>query len=183
MVLCQKWDRPMDTVVTRLRFMKVDSGCRPSSNGLRVSLSLLPYRPAARPTIFCPRYWRWPGFPILPPRTFGWCQPDALDRASGCGGTWGSGIARKKGISTPSAVWMKALLEAQRNGNPIQANNPSLHANQLPSPPYTLDTFPGHSAWIDGDLKLHRIESATSDIRWELYDLAKDPSRKNGSLE
>ena len=73
---------------------------------------------------------------------------------------------------------MRALLEAQRNGNPIQADTPSLHANQLPSPPYTRDIFPGHSAWIDGDLKLHRIESAPSDIRWELYDLAKDPSER-----
>ena len=84
----------------------------------------------------------------------------------------------EKGISTPSAVWMRALLEAQRNGNPIQANTPSLHANQLPSPPYRRDTFPGHAAWIDGDLKLHRIESAPSDIRWELYDLGKDPSER-----
>lgn len=40
---------------------------------------------------------------------------------------------------------------------------------------YPEDDFPGHAVWIDGNLKLHRIQSKPGQISWELYDLAADP--------
>jgi hypothetical protein len=45
---------------------------------------------------------------------------------------------------------------------------------------FPLDRFAGHSAWLDGSWKLHRIESKQdSSPRWELYDLAADPKEAN----
>ena len=52
-------------------------------------------------------------------------------------------------------------------------------AAQLPRPPYPESRFPGHSAWIDGDWKLHRITDKTKGIRWALYDLARDPKEEH----
>lgn len=39
---------------------------------------------------------------------------------------------------------------------------------------YPTNSFPGHSAWLDGDWKLHRIQGKRDTPKWELYDLAKD---------
>jgi arylsulfatase A-like enzyme len=39
---------------------------------------------------------------------------------------------------------------------------------------YSDQAFPGHSAWLDGDWKLHRIEAKDRSARWELYNLAAD---------
>jgi arylsulfatase A-like enzyme len=36
------------------------------------------------------------------------------------------------------------------------------------------DRFPGHSAWLDCDWKLHRIEDKQGTVTWQLYDLAAD---------
>ncbi len=80
------------------------------------------------------------------------------------------------GISTPSAEWMGELLTAQQAGGDLPPNAASVEAGVLPNPPHPLDSFPGHSAWIDGDWKLHRIEQPrTGTVRLELYDLAADP--------
>lgn len=39
---------------------------------------------------------------------------------------------------------------------------------------YADQAFPGHSAWLDGDWKLHRIETKDGRVKWELYNLAID---------
>lgn len=79
------------------------------------------------------------------------------------------------GIRTPSAEWMAELLAAQQAGGDLKAHESSRRAAELPDPPYPLDRFPGHAAWIDGDWKLHRIEGKDGEVAWELYDLAADP--------
>jgi len=79
-----------------------------------------------------------------------------------------------RGIGTPSAKWMADLLAAQQAGGELEAHESSRRAAELPDPPYPLDKFPGHAAWIDGDWKLHRIESEDGEVGWELYDLAAD---------
>ncbi len=79
-----------------------------------------------------------------------------------------------KGIGTPSAAWMGELLAAQKSGKDLPAHPSSLTAAKLPSPPYSLTSFAGHSAWLDGDWKLHRIEGKNGQIKWELYNLADD---------
>lgn len=79
-----------------------------------------------------------------------------------------------KGISTPSDKWMTELLNAQLNGNDLPPHPSSVAAAELPDPPFSVENFPGHSAYIDGDWKLHRIESKNGKIAWELYQLAND---------
>ncbi len=85
---------------------------------------------------------------------------------------------RARGISTPSAKWMSELLVAQQNGEDLPPHVSSQKAAELPSPAHPLDRFPGHAAWIDGHWKLHRIENKNGTARFELYDLATDPSEK-----
>ena len=83
------------------------------------------------------------------------------------------------GIRTPSAAWMAELLAAQRAGGDLEPYEASRRAAKLPDPPYPLDKFPGHAAWIDGDWKLHRIEKPDGQIAWELYNLAADPAEQH----
>ncbi|MDA7618805.1 sulfatase-like hydrolase/transferase [Verrucomicrobia bacterium] len=86
------------------------------------------------------------------------------------------------GISTPSSIWMGKLLEAQSGGDDLLPDDVSLKAAQLPAKPLSKSPMPGHAAWIDGDLKLHRIESAGHQVAWELYDLARDPVESDNLL-
>jgi hypothetical protein len=79
-----------------------------------------------------------------------------------------------KGISTPSAKWMSELLAAQESGRDLPAHESSQRAAELPAKPFATDAFPGHSAWIDGDWKLHRIADKRGGVKWEMYDLAND---------
>ena len=80
-----------------------------------------------------------------------------------------------RGIRTPSADFMAALLAAQQAGKDLEPYEASRRAAELPDPPHPLDAFPGHSAWIDGDWKLHRIAEPGGNVTIELYDLAADP--------
>lgn len=87
------------------------------------------------------------------------------------------------GISTPSAKWMGDLLKAQQDGKDLEPHPSSQNAAKLPNPKYPTDQFPGHSAWIDGDWKLHRIASKQGKVTWELYNLGKDPKEKTDLIE
>lgn len=89
-------------------------------------------------------------------------------------GFWDYSIA---GIGTPSAQWMGELLEAQKQGGDLPPHESSRDAAKLPEPPFSTDTFPGHSAWLAGDWKLHRIEGKRG-VKWELYNLADDPAEE-----
>jgi arylsulfatase A-like enzyme len=86
------------------------------------------------------------------------------------------------GIGTPSAQWMSELLDAQENGGDLEPHVSSQNAALLPDPRYPKDQFPGHSAWIDGDWKLHRIENKQSQVTWELYNLHSDPAETDDLL-
>ena len=88
-----------------------------------------------------------------------------------------------RGISTPSASWMKELYTAQQAGGDLEPHLSSLNAAKLPIPPYATDVFPGHSAWIDGDWKLHRIHKRNGNVDWELYNLSDDPKETNNLSE
>lgn len=79
-----------------------------------------------------------------------------------------------RGIGTPSAKWMGDLLKAQQAGGDLEPHESSQQAAELPKPRYSESSFPGHSAWIDGDWKLHRIEDKKSSVSWQLYNLRDD---------
>lgn len=95
-------------------------------------------------------------------------------------GFWHYPIA---GIITPSEKLMAALLAAQQEGGDLPPNEVSQHAAELPDPPFSDSEFSGHSAWIDGDWKLHHIEHKRGDFSWELYNLAADPAEKNDLID
>lgn len=80
-----------------------------------------------------------------------------------------------KGRASSSAKWMNDLLGAQSKGE--EPNDPErLFVDAaLIGEPASLTQFPGHSAWLDGQWKLHRIEDKNGQVDWELYDLSADP--------
>jgi len=84
------------------------------------------------------------------------------------------------GISTPSAKWMAELLAAQQaGGEPADTEKLRLDAGEIKQQ-FPLDVLPGHSAWVDGDWKLHRIAGKDGqNVRIELYSLAADPEERN----
>ena len=88
-----------------------------------------------------------------------------------------------KGIGTPSAQWMAELLAAQQNGGDLPAHESSLRAAELPNPPHSTTSFPGHAALIDGDWKLHRIQDKKGTVTWELYNLAADKTESTDQID
>jgi arylsulfatase A-like enzyme len=85
-----------------------------------------------------------------------------------------------KGIGVPSHEWMTEVLRAQQAGREPEPDwKLRLDAAKI-SEHYSETELPGHSAWIDGDWKLHRITDKTGGkVRFELYDLADDRQEKN----
>jgi len=86
----------------------------------------------------------------------------------------------EKGIGTPSHQWMTELLAAQEAGRePEDTWKLRLDAGEIKKR-YSETELPGHSAWIDGDWKLHRIAVATGGkVKFELYNLLEDREEKN----
>jgi arylsulfatase len=79
------------------------------------------------------------------------------------------------GIITPSKAWMESLLKAQEKGHDVDDKNKlRLDAGDIKIQ-YPLDSFPGHSAWLDWPRKLHRIQDETGNVTFELYNLESDP--------
>lgn len=83
-----------------------------------------------------------------------------------------------RGIGTPAAAWMKELYEAQAKGQDLPPRDVLPPAAKLPQPPMPTDSFPGHSAWIEGNWKLHRIHDKKGKVSWQFYNLATDPGEK-----
>lgn len=96
-------------------------------------------------------------------------------------GFWSYPIA---GIRTPSKEWMEELYADQSAGR-----EPADPARVVPDAAeievkLPLDRFQGHSAWLDGPWKLHRIDAPKGDeVRWELYNLADDPREQHDLAE
>lgn len=81
------------------------------------------------------------------------------------------------GIRTPSAIWMKELLDAQDAGKDFHDEKRLfLDAGEI-TPIYPRDAFPGHAAWLKWPWKLHHISKrkAGGEVKIELYNLVDDP--------
>jgi len=76
----------------------------------------------------------------------------------------------EKGRSRRARAMLEALRAEQKAGQQKPAPKEGLIDKKYP-----LDEFPGPSAWIAGDWKLHRITKGSQKVTWELYDLANDP--------
>ena len=92
-------------------------------------------------------------------------------------GFWEAGIA---GFGVPSDRIVAAIAAQQKSGQSV--TDPAAQG----FPPAALEwkadegSYQGHSAWVDGSWKLHRIESKQNKaVRFELYDLAIDPRESN----
>ena len=71
------------------------------------------------------------------------------------------------------------LTAQQAGGEPEDTGKLRLDAAKI-AKRYSETELPGHAAWIDGDWKLHRIaDKSGGRVRFELYDLAKDPEEKH----
>ncbi|QDT53316.1 Choline-sulfatase [Caulifigura coniformis] len=79
-----------------------------------------------------------------------------------------------RGLPAKSADLLQELAAEQAAGQqrPAAEAEP-IHPDQLRTD-YPDDTFPRHSAWLDGDWKLHRIEPPNGKLKWELYNLKED---------
>lgn len=80
----------------------------------------------------------------------------------------------RTGIGMKSEQMMADLLAAQAAGyEPDEPKLLRLDAAEIKQQ-YPLDSFAGHSAWRDGEWKLHRIEAKDGKVVWELYNIAND---------
>lgn len=83
------------------------------------------------------------------------------------------------GKLVPGTKWMAELLKEQEAGE--TANDTAhldLDAGDI-TIQYPEDIFPGHAAWLDWPLKLHRIQTKSGDVKLELYNLEEDPLEQN----
>jgi arylsulfatase A-like enzyme len=83
-------------------------------------------------------------------------------------GFWDYPIAGRRSQS-------ELLLQEQADGKPSSYDDSE--AAKI-AKQYPLDTFPGHSAWTDGDYKLHRVQSNQGAVTWHLYNLKQDRAEK-----
>jgi len=89
---------------------------------------------------------------------------------------------RIRGKGVPSKQLMTHLLTAQKEGKELDdPDQLRLNAGEITTTFAPSDTA-GHSAWIDGDWKLHRIVEKSGKVRIELYNLAKDPVEADDRL-
>ncbi len=94
-------------------------------------------------------------------------------------GFWDYRIA---GLPVRSSDLLEQLAKEQAAGKV----RPAEEANPIPkaqlAADYSETSFPHHAAWLDGDWKLHRIEPAKGPVKWELYNLATDPTESHDLL-
>ena len=99
---------------------------------------------------------------------------DSLQR----GNPLGFWVYPERGISTPAAKWMAEMQTMQREGVAPSEQQLNANAAEIEGTAPT-DTLPGRSAWIDGDMKLHRIPNENGNIQYELYNLAEDATESD----
>ncbi|HKJ69595.1 MAG TPA: sulfatase-like hydrolase/transferase [bacterium] len=83
------------------------------------------------------------------------------------------------GVPTPSQEWMAELMERQQAGDLLGDLTKLRLESANITRQYPTDTFPGHAAWLDWPWKLHRIQAESGDVRWELYNLDRDPEEQH----
>lgn len=95
-------------------------------------------------------------------------------------GFWDAG---QKGQPVRSSSLLEELAAEQKSGTVAPASERAPAQTGKLDAPWPTDRFPGHSAWLDGSWKLHRIEGPAGKVQWELYDLARDRVESVNRLE
>lgn len=80
------------------------------------------------------------------------------------------------GIGTRSTAILQQMLAEERGELPPAKPEPD--PGEI-TKRFSVDELSGHSAWIDGHLKLHRKAGKDGAVRFELYDLEDDPQEQN----
>lgn len=94
-------------------------------------------------------------------------------------GFWDYTIAGKP---VKSSDLLEEIAREQASGNVRSDREAGQPMTGLLDEKYPADKFPGHSAWLDGDWKLHRIEAKKGTVTWELYNLGTDPKETTDLL-
>jgi arylsulfatase A-like enzyme len=95
-------------------------------------------------------------------------------------GFWSYPIA---GQGVKSDQLIKELADEQASGNVKPAADSMPKQTGLLDQRHADDDLTGHSAWIDGDWKLHRIQGkGGAKPQWELYNLASDRAEEHDLL-
>jgi arylsulfatase A-like enzyme len=93
-------------------------------------------------------------------------------RPSGLG-FWNAGIP---GHFTNPAGVMDKLLPTIENWSDNKVERVTRRVEKIPKLGFPAEVYSGHSAWISGDWKLHRVSATDGGmVRWSLYNLANDP--------
>lgn len=88
-------------------------------------------------------------------------------------GFWNAGIP---GHFTNPAGVMTKVLPTDDHWSDKKVERVTRKAEKIPKQRFATDAFPGHSAWISGDWKLHRISGSDGEkARYSLYNLSTDP--------
>ncbi|HPA16467.1 MAG TPA: sulfatase-like hydrolase/transferase [Verrucomicrobiae bacterium] len=84
-----------------------------------------------------------------------------------------------RGLQTKSTELLETLAQEQASGKV----RPAAEAEPIPAAQlrtdYPTDSFPGHAAWLDNPWKLHRIQEKNGPVKYELYNLAADPTESH----
>lgn len=92
-------------------------------------------------------------------------------------GFWNAGIPGH--FTNPGGV-MKKVLPTDENWSTGKVERVTRKVEKIPRQKFPVDVYAGHSAWISGDWKLHRVsDTAGGKVRWMLYNLANDPREQN----
>jgi hypothetical protein len=77
----------------------------------------------------------------------------------------------------------RAMLEVLRQEQLAGSQKPAEPEGQIDRQ-YPTDSLPGHTAWIDGDYKLHRVpvKQNRGSFAYELYHLGNDPKETNNLI-
>lgn len=88
-------------------------------------------------------------------------------------GFWNAGIP---GHFTNPAGVMDKLLPTIEDWSDNKVERVTRRVEKIPKLGFSNEVYSGHSAWISGDWKLHRVSATDGGmVRWSLYNLANDP--------
>lgn len=113
------------------------------------------------------------GLPILDGISLAPLIEGNVNLRSGHLGFWN---ARIPGHFTNPAGPVSKMLPTFENWSDNKVKRVTKRVEKVPRQKFPTDVFPGHSAWISGDWKLHRFSmSEGQKVKWELFNLAVDP--------
>lgn len=92
-------------------------------------------------------------------------------------GFWNTGIPGH--FTNPAGVVSK-VLPKDEDWSESKVERVTRRVEKIPKEKFPDDVFKGHSAWISGDWKLHRLALVDGQkVKWTLYNLANDPQEQH----